>query len=244
MVTPNHANAAPYTYDALTLTVGCVITSVQEIALPASPPTFYVYSNSNINLLSGLTQGTTTPDCGYTLGYAWTWSSKPAYVTMNSANNAQIDIMTNDISQANSSTQKSASVQLVLTDSQSAASSTGSISGNQSFTKTATVNFWLKDPCINAVLTATAVPAMTATNGQTATSTFSKTLDSIEVLNGISTLCGPRTYTICSTNDCSGGAVNWITIAATANVANSFTISASPNTPNNAATIGANTLYL
>jgi len=28
IVTPNYASAAPYTYHALTLTVGCVITSV------------------------------------------------------------------------------------------------------------------------------------------------------------------------------------------------------------------------
>ena len=38
--------------------------------------------------------------------------------------------MTNDITQANSSITKSATVQLVLTDSQSAASSDGSIVGN------------------------------------------------------------------------------------------------------------------
>jgi len=117
----------------------------------------------------------------------------------------------------------------VLTDSQSAASSNGAITGNQQFTKTATVNFWLKDPCINAVLTPTTVPAISVTNGQTNTATFAKTQDSIEVLNGISTLCGARTYTICATNNCSGGAVNWLAITATNGVANSWTITASPN---------------
>jgi len=61
-------------------------------------------------MLSGLTQGTTTPDCGYNLGYAWTWSGMPSYVSMNSANNAQIDVMTNDITQASSITMKATTV--------------------------------------------------------------------------------------------------------------------------------------
>lgn len=168
IVTPNHANAAPYIYHALTLTVGCIITSVQEISVPTTPPTFYVYSNAAINLMS-LTQGVTTPDCGYSLSYAWTWSAKPAYTTMNSLNNGQLDIMTNDITQANSSTQKSATVQLVLTDAYSKLSSDGAITTDQTFTKTATVNFWLKDPCINSVLNPTTVAALTVVNGETGT---------------------------------------------------------------------------
>jgi hypothetical protein len=76
------------TYDSFTLTVGCVVLSVQEIAFPGTPPIFYVYSSGAVNLLNGLTQGATTPDCGYTLGYAWTWSAKPTYTTMNAVNNA------------------------------------------------------------------------------------------------------------------------------------------------------------
>jgi hypothetical protein len=73
-----------------------------------------------------------------------------------------------------------------------------------------------------------------------------KTLDSIEVLNGLDTLCGPRTYTISSTSNWSSGNANWIVINAPTSVANQWTIVASPNNPvaGNAALVGANTLYL
>ena len=154
--------------------------------------------------------------------------------------------MTNDITQADSTNTKSATVQLVLTESQSAASSEGSIVGNQTFTKTGSLTFYLKDPCINAVLTPATITAWTAiTNGSSGTKTFTKTQDTIEVLNGLNKLCGPRTYTVCSAADCTGGAVNWITITApTDENANPYTLTASPNQPNNAANIGTNSLWL
>lgn len=165
---------------------------------------------------------------------------------MNSVNNAQLDVMTNDITQQSSTVQKSATVQLVLTDSTSQHSSAGTITGAQTFTKNATINFWLKDPCINAVLTATTVANFSIVNGESGSQTFMKTQDTIEVLNGLETLCGPRTYTISSTADFSSGAANWIVINAPTSTPNQFTIVASPNNPvaGNAASIGANTLYL
>jgi hypothetical protein len=64
-------------------------------------------------------------------------------------------------------------------------------------------------------------------------------------LNGLNKLCGARTYTVCSAADCTGGAVNWITITTPADEnANPYTLTASPNQPNNGAIIGANNLWL
>ena len=58
------------------------------------------------------------------------------------------------------------------------------------------------------------------------------------------TLCGTLTYTVCSAADCTGGAVNWITITAPSSTPNQWTLTASPNNPNNAATVGTNNLWL
>jgi hypothetical protein len=93
---------------------------------------------------------------------------------------------------------------------------------------------------------------LSVTNGGTATRDFTKALDSVEVAQGLPTLCGNRSYRVCYNAACAAVAggqtdVTWISIAAKTGVANTFTLTAAPNTITTtgpAITIGNNTFYL
>lgn len=99
---------------------------------------------------------------------------------MNSANNAQLDIMTNDITQFSNTVPKTATVTLVLSESTSAQYSAGSITGTQTFSKTSTVSFYIKDPCVNTVINPTTITAWaTLTNEIPGTKTFMESTDTI-----------------------------------------------------------------
>ena len=62
---------------------------------------------------------------------------------------------------------------------------------------------------------------------------FTKVTDSVELAKGQDTLCGPRAYSITYTN---GDPITWVTVAAKANVANTYQIIANPTLDSQATT--------
>jgi hypothetical protein len=135
---------------------------------------------------------------------------------------------------------------------------------NNSFTKSnISIPIFISDPCASTTLQRVktyiggnlgfaSAGSLAVINGQTATRDFTKALDSVEVAQGLPTLCGNRIYRVCYNSACAATAggqtdVTWISIAAKTGVANTFTLSASPNTITStgpAITIGDNVFYL
>ena len=146
-----------------------------------------------------------------------------------------------------------------LTDSSSKAYVNGGT--DVSFSKTGvTINVTIADPCTATTIkkvnsTASTDPGMgakTVQDGASLTIDFTKALDTVELAQGLNTLCGARTYRLCYAADCSTVTgktdVSWATaITAKAGVADTFTFTLTPDSlyPDGPAiTVGSNTLYL
>lgn len=79
--TPSAGTQATYTFDSLTLTVGCVITSVADFVVPTlADRTYVLYQpTKSINMAtydsSNMIQ---TPNCGYSLTVSYAYTIEPA----------------------------------------------------------------------------------------------------------------------------------------------------------------------
>jgi len=100
--TPNHGTQASYTFDSLTLTVGCIISSVANFVVPTlADRTYVLYSpTKKIDMAtydsSNMIQ---TPNCGFTLvvSYAYTIdSAATTFISVDGTKPSQLNIMTNN----------------------------------------------------------------------------------------------------------------------------------------------------
>jgi hypothetical protein len=134
---------------------------------------------------------------------------------------------------------------------------------NKDWTKSnLAISIWVADPCKTTTLkkvnsTFTTDPglgALTVVNGSSLATDFTKALDTVEIAQGLDTLCGSRVYQLCYKNDCTDQngqtTVTWATIAPKAGATNTFTLNLTPDSlfvagNVNPITVGsANTLYL
>jgi hypothetical protein len=134
---------------------------------------------------------------------------------------------------------------------------------NKDWTKSnLAISIWVADPCKTTTLkkvnsTFTTDPglgALTVVNGSSLATDFTKALDTVEIAQGLDTLCGSRVYQLCYKNDCTDQngqtTVTWATIAPKAGATNTFTLTLNPDSLYvagnvNPITVGsANTLYL
>jgi len=89
------------------------------------------------------------------------------------------------------------------------------------------------DPCASTNLLTQSIATLTTDNGVKGTREFSEIKDSLEVLKGQDTLCGPRAYTITYINN---NPITWVTVAAKTGVADTWVITADPTLDEHATT--------
>ena len=262
--TPSSASQPSQTFDVLNLTIGCIITSVANFAtVSQADATYNLYQPALLINMATYNAGNLvqTPDCGYNLNPTYTFTfPSPAnnFIVQNADLPSQIKIQTNNPSYV-SNTAYTVTMNCALTDSSSKAYVNGGT--DVSFSKTGvTINVTIADPCTATTIkkvnsTASTDPGMgakTVQDGASLTIDFTKALDTVELAQGLNTLCGARTYRLCYAADCSTVTgktdVSWATAITTkAGVADTFTFTLTPDSlyPDGPAiTVGSNTLYL
>jgi len=148
---------------------------------------------------------------------------------------------------------------VALTDSSSKAYVSGGT--NVDYSKSnVSISIKIADPCKATTIkkvnsTPTSDPGLgskTVVNGGNLVVEFTKALDTVEIAQGLNTLCGARTYKLCYAADCSAVSsftdVTWSTsITAKAGAVDTHTFTLTPDnihSTGQAITIGSNTLYL
>ena len=105
--------------------------------------------------------------------------------------------------------------------------------GGGTWTPTYTFDISIVDPCEGTELITQTIEALTTDNGVVGVREFPEVEDTVEVAKGQSDLCGAREYSI--TYD-DGTAIDWVTVAAKAGVADTWEITADPTLDEHATT--------
>ena len=248
--TPKYASGATaqasVTYDSFTLTVGCVITAIADFVVPTQAiRTYVLYSPSKkIDMaVSDNSNMIQTPNCGYTPTVSYSYSipaEAAAFVSVDGTISSQINIMTNNPAHVAISAY-AVTLTVTIIDTQSV---TYGGTANQHYDKNSiSIPIFVTDPCASTTLNRVKVAgtanfmssgAFSVTDGQSQTRDFTKATDTVEIAQGIPTLCGSRIYRLCYDATCSTVSgqttVTWVTIAAKTGVTDTFMLTATPNT--------------
>lgn len=210
------SGANPY-YEALEITVGCTIT---DIASPTAPDegsgwtlTYNVY-DPDLSIDLSVIDYPQTPLCGKSGTEVFVWTiPADAPITVDPDNEQAINVYTTDVTKHGVYT-----VRLTNTITHE----DGFQSPYMEFDVT------VLDPCRTEAINSVDVTAgIELKLGETATLDFLEATDATSVSTGVYQLCGSFSYVIVDPND-SDAVIDWISIAAHASTAGTYTITASP----------------
>jgi hypothetical protein len=186
------ASGPDQTFDALDLTIHCVLASVTAPTAPAlADRTYTIYSPTLTIDMSSAAYATHTqsPDCGYTLTptYSWTLPSGTLPIT---TNGAVLKVFSTTQSQARAG--YTVTYKVVFQENKS----TQNGSANTLTEVNVSFDIVVNNPCITATVDAfsPALTAMSVNQGATATQEFTDVTDSVGNQYNNKYICGPRTY--------------------------------------------------
>ena len=190
--TPTKGSNNP-SYTAVTITVTCTVTGF-SVSNPGT--TSHTYNTwDNLKVISGATLTyTQTPACGYT------FTNSFSYTIPTGATNAvsQGGYLTPSFNVATSDTSITGTFTLTITNSVTIGSGQGQ-TGTMTFgSLTQDYTLAITNPCLAATISAITFnpTSITVTDGATARAEFSIPTDSVDTANGITGLCGTKTYTV------------------------------------------------
>lgn len=185
------AKGADQTFDALDLTIHCVLASVTAPTAPdLATRTYTIYAPTKTIDMSSVAFATHTqsPDCGYTLTPSYSWTLPSGTIPI-STSGAVLSVQSTIQSQASAGY----SVTFKVTFSEN--TSNGG-SANTLPQVLVTFDIVVNNPCVTATFDAfsPALSSMNVAQGATATQEFTDVTDSVGNQYSNKYICGPRTY--------------------------------------------------
>jgi hypothetical protein len=206
-------------YQALTITVTCVVTSITQPAAPTTNLSYTVYDKSNSHHSFTTSQYTQTPPCGYTMTSVFTWTGVSASPALTNVDGA-LTIYTTKKAEKGTYPLK---LQNVVTIASNGGSSTTFTPATDAERVVFTVT--VVDPCDAATITAlTFTPSTIAVvDGLTASATFSVPTNSVMVAHSDpALLCGTTSFGIFTDTSDTAVPNNWAVI--TGPVSGTYTV--------------------
>ena len=199
------------TFDAMTITVSCTITSVPNPTPPNSGLTYNLYDTMLTIDLSSI-KFTQSPPCEYPATSAITWTIPQTHTNVITVSQDKLKLYVYTLDKSKLGTHD-VTLANVLTYN------------NANFNSGYTFKIVIADPCTGTSLKTQAITTLTTLNGTPGTVDFVEVRDSQGFDRGQNALCGPRNYAIKTKAD---AAIPWVTVAKKAGTAETYTISANP----------------
>ena len=189
-VLQDNAYGEDITWDAIEVSVGCLIGSI-TVDDPPATQTISLYDAPTFIDLTAWAY-TQSPPCGFTVADAFEWTIPADAPIQSVATGTSRQLTVQSSSKADVGT-FAVTLRNTMTDSNEVADVLGT---TQEFIQDVSFDIIVIDPCDTTEITAIALAAIEVVNGETQTVTFDRATDSVEMANEDQPLCGARSYRI------------------------------------------------